>query len=171
MIRTTSSYLPVLSREALEPVLCPGKEPALYEMLVMPLHEELYRRNDFNFLDDLSVGQQVLLSYDYIKNQVLQGGFIQLIQNGYLGLLPDMPEWLQHIGDRSMAELIDDVLKVYVLNHELMDKQTTPEEFIKLYEELKEFEILDARFRELDPQTESNLMEYARQHPEQFYRS
>lgn len=166
-----SEYLPVLSKEQLTTAIQSAQYAALYDMLVTPLHEELYRRNDFNFLDILSTGQQLLLSYDYVRNQVLQGGFIQLIQNGYIGLLPDMPAWLQYIGDSSMASLLDDVLKVYVLNHELLDKKTTPEEFVKLYEELKEFEIIDARFLELDTHTERLIIQFAIKYPEQFYKT
>jgi len=51
-----------------------------------------------------------------------------------------MPGWLEDIGIKEMAKVIDDVLKVYVLNRELLDKKTTVEEFAQLYNELGEFE-------------------------------
>lgn len=163
------AYLPTLSRQKLNTLFSGSNSSQVYEQLAAPLHEELYRRGDFNFLDVLSTGQQLLLSYDYVRMQTLQGGFIQLLHNGYVGLLPDMPAWLKHIGDEPMAQLIDDVLKVYVLNHTLIDKQTTPEEFARLYDELKEFEILDERFRELDLQTVDRMVTYAKTYPEQFF--
>ncbi len=145
-----------------------GKEHEYYELLVEPLHEELYRRKDFSFLDELTEGQQLLLSYDYIRMQVMQGGFIQLIQNGYVGLLPPMPNWLFAINANDMAKLIDDVLKVYVLNHEMLEKETTVEEFAALYEELKEFEILDERFAQLNEATMNKILAFATKHITEF---
>lgn len=163
-----SNYLPEIDSEKLELAKASGDKDAFFDMLAQPLHEELYRRQDFNFLDDLSEGQQLLLSYDYVQAQVFQGGFIQLIQNGYIGLLPPMPGWLNVIGDPQMAQVIDDVLKVYVLNREMLDLKTTVEEFAKLYDELKEFEIIDDRFRELSPGTIDKILAYATNHMEEF---
>lgn len=140
----------------------------LYALLTEPLHAALYKRQDFNFMDELSEGQQLLLSYDYLRNQALQGGFIQFIQNGYTGLLLPMPEWLQRIGAGEMAQIIDDALKVYVLNHELLDKQTTPEEFARLYDELKEYEQLDEQFLKQNDDAIHKMMQYAADHPDQF---
>src|SRR5690242_7629241 len=125
----SSKYLPEISRAEWEKMNATGDQEARFDMLAQPLHEELYRRQDFTFLDELSEGQQLMLSYDYLRQQALQGGFIQLIQNGYIGLLPAMPAQLDMVGDHEMAQIIDDVLKVYVLNRELLDKETSVQEF------------------------------------------
>jgi hypothetical protein len=163
---SSSRFLPQINHELIEKVR--PNDAAFYDLLVQPLHEELYRRQDFNFLDDLSMGQQLLLSFDYVWMQVMQGGFIQLIQNGYIALLPSMPEWLYNIDDPEMAKLIDDVLKVYVLNRELLDRETTVQEFAALYDELKEFEILDEKFREIHTATMQKIMQYAGNHIFEF---
>ncbi len=164
-------FLPEVDPAKLKAALTSGDDDALYELLVTPLHEELYKRQDFDFLDDLTHGQQILLSFDYIQAQVGQGGFIQLLQNGYVALLPNLPEMLDEIDAEPMAQLIDDVLRVYVLNYEMLDKETTPEEFAKLYEEFKEFEILDERFAQLKPETIRLLLTYARKHIEEFVKT
>ncbi|MBS1771958.1 MAG: DUF4375 domain-containing protein [Bacteroidetes bacterium] len=163
-----SLYLPEVKAEEFEAAIAAEDSQIFWDLLIQPLHEELFRRQDFNFLDDLSEGQQLLLSYDYVQMQVMQGGFIQLIQNGYIGLLPTMPGWLQIIGDYEMAKIIDDVLKVYVLNKEELDKKTTVEEFAQLYNEYKEFEALDEKFRELNMPTTEKLLTYAKHHIEEF---
>ena len=98
----------------------------------------------------------------------MQGGFIQFIENGYIGLLPSMPEWLNKTGAPEMAKVIDDVLKVYVLNRELMDKKNTLEEFASLYTELKEFEIIDERFFELNEPTVKNMVDNALLHLDDY---
>ena len=163
-----SKYLPAVHANVLREKQQSQNYLEYYELLTEPLHEELYRRQDFNFLDDLSQGQQMLLSYDYVQVQVNQGGFIQLIQNGYVSLLADLPEWLIAIGAPAMGKVIDDALKVYVLNRELLDKPATVEEFALLYEELKEFELLDTKFNDLDEITRKAILQYATEHIDEF---
>lgn len=161
-------YLPEITAAELKTARESDDKEVYFDLLAQPLHQELYNREDFNFLDELTDGQQLLLSYDYVREQVMQGGFIQLIQNGYIHLLPQMPGWLNEIGDVEMSLLLDDVLKVYVLNHELLDKKTTVEEFALLYQELKEFEILDERFYNLNDNTRDLILNYASKHIEDF---
>lgn len=161
-----SKFLPVIPKEIYNAQL--NDYHSLYNTLVEPLHEKLYAVQSIDLLDDLSEGQQLLLSYDYVRTQVMQGGFIQLIQNGYVGLLADMPGWLYKINAPEMAQTLDDVLKVYVLNRELLDRQTTVEEFALLYQELKEFEEIDERFARLNDETIVKMMEYATAHIDEF---
>lgn len=163
-----SNYLPDVNREELNRTYSAGDNEVLYDLLTQPLHEELYRRKTFDFLDDLSDGQQLLLTYDYARMQVGQGGFIQFIQNGYIGLLPSMIEQLYKVGGDQMAQVLDDVLKVFVLNRELLSKPTTVEEFAKLYDELKEFEIIDDRFQKLNEPTIKLMLGYAMTHLNEF---
>ncbi|GAA4452745.1 hypothetical protein GCM10023092_12100 [Rurimicrobium arvi] len=145
-----------------------GDFAALFEALVMPVHEELYKRQDFSFIETLSPGQELLLRYDYVRMQVIQGGFIQLIQNGYIDLLPPMPAMLTQVGATEMAKILDDVLRVFSLNSETLGKETTVEEFAQLYEEFREFEELDAAFERLNAETEIALVDYALRFPDEF---
>lgn len=163
-----SNFLPKINYNQLNEAFSSGNSSEMYDMLVQPLHEELYRRNSFDFLDDLAPGQQLLLGFDYVMMQVGQGGFIQFIENGYISLLPAMIAQLNAIGDNEMAALLDDVLKVFVLNNELLNRPTTVQEFAKLYEELKEFEIIDERFLLLQKSTINLLLRYVMEHPGEF---
>lgn len=160
-----SSFLPKLAKNKLDNA---KDDTDLFDLLVQPLHEELYKRNDFVFMNELSEMQQLLLSYDYLRTQVGQGGFIQFLANGYAPLLMNMPEWLKKINADDMAQLIDDVLKVYVLNNEYFKKEISVEEFGKLYEELKEFEELEKRYERLNTETIHKMMDYARTNLEDF---
>lgn len=163
-----SQFLPQVSMEAIRKAEASADRNELYDLLTQPLHEELYRRKTFDFLDDLSDGQQLLLAYDYTRMQVGQGGFIQFIQNGYIALLPSMIEQLYHIGANDMAKVMDDVLKVYVLNRELLGKPTTVEEFAQLYDELKEFEGIDDRFGQYNEPTIKLMLDYSLNHLDEF---
>jgi len=148
--------------------LLPGKEALCYELLSQPLHEELYRRQSFDFLDILTPGQRLLLSYDYVATQVEQGGFIQLLVNGYVGLLPEMPALLQKLGAEPMAALVDDVLKAYVTHHAHFKADISTQAFAALYSLLPEFSSLDARFRALNDETVTAICNYAKQHLDEF---
>ena len=163
-----SNFLPTVSTDALKEAYASGNYNELFDLLTQPLHEELYRRKTFDFLDDLSEGQQLLLTYDYVRMQVGQGGFIQFIENGYIGLLPAMVGQLIKIGAPQMAKVLDDVLKVFVLNKELLSNPKTVQEFAQLYYELKEFEIIDERFAQLNEPTLKLMIDYAMAHPEEF---
>jgi hypothetical protein len=163
-----SNFLPVLSKESIDTAWATGDFDTVYDLLAQPLHEELYRVKNFDFLDELSEGQQLMLTYDYLRTQVMQGGFIQFIQNGYVGLLPAMVGQLNMIKADDMAKVLDDVLKVFVLNRDLLSKATTVQEFALLYEELKEFEGIDARFAELNTPTVKHMLDYAMAHLDEF---
>lgn len=145
-----------------------GKEEELFDLLTQPLHMELYARGTFDFMDELSDGQQLFLAFDYIRMQVGQGGFIQLIQNGYIGLLPPAIEQLIMMGINEMAGVLDDVLKVFVLNREMLTRATSVEEFARLYEEFKEFEEIDERFARLSEKALKEMLRYAVTHTEEF---
>src|SRR5205814_10130048 len=104
-----SNFLPSVSMDAIKGAQATGNDDDLYDILVQPLHEELYKRIDFNFMDELSDGQQLILAYDYMRMQVGQGGFIQFIQNGYVPLLPNLVGQLNQLGATEMAQVLDDV--------------------------------------------------------------
>ncbi len=163
-----SNFLPAVDKDKINVAYKNAMYDELYEMLVEPLHEELYKRQTFDFMDDLSPGQQLLLGYDYLRTQVVQGGFIQFIQNGYIGLMPSLIEQLNMVGAFEMAVVLDDVLKVYVLNMEQLGRTTTVEEFARLYDEFKEFEIIDQRYANLNLATEKLMLDYAISHLEEF---
>ncbi|HXS35131.1 MAG TPA: DUF4375 domain-containing protein [Flavipsychrobacter sp.] len=156
-----SKFLPAIPAEAVNKAVGSKNYQDLFDMISEPLLEELYRRQTFEFLDELSDGQALLVSYDYVQSHVMVGGFLQLIQNGYIALLPPMPEWLTKVGAEKMAKVLDDALKVYVLNYELLSKKTSVEEFAKLYNEMKEFEILDKQFMDLNDDTFMLILQYA----------
>ena len=164
----SSNFLPPVSIDLINSAIAVGNDEQLYDLLVQPLHDELYHRQTFDFLDDLSWAQQLLLGYDYLHMQVGQGGFIQFLHNGYVGLLPSMIEQLYKLGAADMALVLDDALKVYVLNRDLLEKATSVEEFAKLYDELKEFEGIDGRYLELNLPTTRMLLQYATDHLGEF---
>ncbi len=165
----STKYRPKVNEQVLREAYANNNDEKVFDLLVQPLHEELYKRQTFNFLDELSWGQQLLLTSDYLHMQVGQGGFIQFIQNGYIGLLPDIIEQLMKLGATDLAMVLDDALKVYVLNRELLDTPTSVEEFARLYDEMKEFEEIEARYHQYVNPAIRLMLEYAEMHPSDFW--
>jgi hypothetical protein len=163
-----NNFLPFVSSVQIDAAKQTGDDYVLYELLTTPLHEELYRRNTFDFVDELNAGQRLALTYDYVQMQVGQGGFIQLIQNGYVGLLPDIVLQLQAMGAADMAATIDSALQIYVLNNERLDAPTTVQEFAKLYDEYKEVTPLDEAFMQGNTATIHLIVQYAIAHLHEF---
>ncbi|WP_165836429.1 DMP19 family protein [Taibaiella soli] len=163
-----SSFLPKIPADKITTRKASGNDYEFFELLTEPLHAEMYSRQNFDFIQELSQGQQLFLSYDYVRMQVMQGGFIQFIQNGYVSLLLPMPGWLTSIGANEMAQLLDDVLKAYVTNIDVLERETTVEEFAQLYDQLPEFAILDEEFNSLDESTIHTMAVYAAAHLEEF---
>jgi hypothetical protein len=163
-----SKFLPSVNLNAVSAAQSSENQELLYDMLVQPLHEEMYKRQTFDFMDELSWGQQLLLAYDYLYMQAAQGGFIQFIHNGYISLLPGLVEQLLQLGATEMAMVLDDALKVYVLNRDLLEAAESVEAFAKLYNELTEFEEIDERYRKLNVATTRQILAYANAHLDEF---
>jgi hypothetical protein len=133
-----------------------------FEELARPLHEALYQEQSFDLLDKLTPLEQLIICLDYVRMQVGQGGLIQLFQNKYTPLLVNVIEAAQtlHLAP-ELSKTLDDALKVYVLNNEALSRETTPEEFAKLYDEYREFEGLDEEFAKELPMSIQQTVLYA----------
>ena len=136
-----------VNEESLQELVKAEQWVEAFDLLVAPVHEWLYEEQQFEAIQSRSTTEQLILGFDYVQMQVAQGGFIQLIQNGYTPLLVLVIEALQKLGlAPDMVAALDDVLKVFVLNKDVLDKETSVEEFGRLYSEFKEFEGLEERY-------------------------
>lgn len=149
-------FQPIVAEEALRTALSGNR--SLYTLLIEPLREGLYQYGSFAFLDELPMLLQLLLSHDYVRDQVLQGGFIQLFHNGYVGLLPPLPEWWLSLQQPMMARAIDDALRLYVSHHVSIIAEMTPQAFALLYQRFPEFETVDQAFMAAITEAEKAMM-------------
>ena len=82
-----------------------------------------------------------------------------------------MIEQLFLVGADDMARVLDDVLKVYVLNLDLLNKAKSVQEFAQLYDELKEFEVIEERYNAVKLDTIKKMLDYAAGHLDQFVKT
>ena len=91
-------------------------------------------------MDRLSLDEHCLLAYRYLRDEVMEGGWFQLIQNGFgpyilLGPLPMLmkKEW----GLKEFGQYLFDVSREYKKNKEELERDKTDEEFMASYEQFE----------------------------------
>lgn len=123
-------------------------------------------------MNTLSTDQHTLLCYRYLLDEVMEGGFIQLIQNGLAGYVLEGPfpyvlkkEW----GLRELSKLIYSVKTEYHHHEDVFNQELTDEEFMALYEQLETLNDLGDDFLD-DHQEEATprVAHYVAEHADKF---
>jgi hypothetical protein len=110
--------------------------------------EIIHKYPDGKITDYLNDSQITLLAYNFLYGQVSNGGFIQLIQNGYGGLVFNtvFAETIKAWGAEKTCKIVDEANIIYNKYKNELEKETSMEEFSELYEKIKDFEPLEEEF-------------------------
>ena len=121
-------------------------------------------------MQGLSADQITLLAYQIMKREVMEGGFIQLIHNGYgpFIFLNPFAKAMRLWGAREFCNLIYDGRKLYERYGEELTRDCTDEEFMALYEQYEEFDDLDDAFIEMEPSVTETVARYIDEHVDNF---
>lgn len=120
----------------------------------------------------LTADQLTLLAYRYLLDEVMQGGFIQLIQNGLGPFVLDGPFAMmmkKHWGLRDFGNFIYDVQHEYHRHRDELEADLDEEQFMALYEQQEAMNELGDDF--LDDYQESvtpAIAQYVRDHESLF---
>ena len=114
--------------------------------------------------------QHSLLGYHIFREEVLEGGFIQLIQNGYGPYIFDNPfaKAMRLFGAKDFSKLIYDAKKIYDAHREDLEKERTDEEFMAMYEQYEAFDDIEEAYMEMEEMVTATIAEYVDEHLEQF---
>lgn len=114
--------------------------------------------------------QHSLLGYHFFREEVLEGGFIQLIQNGYGPYIFDNPfaKAMRLFGAKDFSKLIYDAKKIYDAHREDLEKERTDEEFMAMYEQYEAFDDIEEAYMEMEGMVTATIAEYVDEHLEQF---
>ncbi|QQO11388.1 DMP19 family protein [Breznakiella homolactica] len=117
-------------------------------------------------MKEFSDSQHTLLAYNYLYGQVCNGGFIQLIQNGYGGYIFNNPlaETLRSWGLEKVPDILDEAKVIYEKHKTKLEKETSLEEFSELYTEITDFDSLESRFFEVMDNETGILQRYVKNH-------
>jgi antitoxin component YwqK of YwqJK toxin-antitoxin module len=117
-----------------------------------------------------SYGQKAAFYWFLLDMQVTNGGFIQYYFNDYGKYTPTIIKSLKHIGDLTMAELVNRSYELYLRDTKKLKQARAAglEGLSGLYDQLEGFEELDDEYYKLHEETMENLENYIRKHPAEF---
>lgn len=119
----------------------------------------------------LTADQLTLLAYDILHTEVMDGGFVQLIHNGYGGFIFKNPfaKALNKLwGMRQLSKLIYDAHTLYVKYGKEIERDCTDEEFMAMFEQYPEFDDLDDAFVENEEEWTGEVAHYIDENIEKF---
>ena len=113
-------------------------------------------------LSSLNSDQITLLAYFLLRDEVMDGGFVQLIHNGYGGFIFKNPfaKAMKMWGLRDLSKMIYDVHTLYAKHHEEIEKECTDDEFMALFEQFPDFDEYDDDFVENEEKWTSEVAHY-----------
>lgn len=121
-------------------------------------------------LGELNSDQITLLAWDVLHEEVMDGGFIQLIHNGYGPFIFKNPfaKAVKLWGMRELSKLVYDAHTLYNKYHEQLEKDCTDDEFMALFEQFPEFDDMDDEFVEQEEEWTEMIARYIDEHIEHF---
>ena len=114
--------------------------------------------------------QHTLLGYHFFREEVMEGGFVQLIQNGYGPYIFDNPfaKAMRMFGAKEFSKLIYEAKKIYDAHREDLEKERTEEEFMAMYEQYEAFDDLEEQYMEEEEQITAQIATYVDEHLDSF---
>ncbi|WP_300725265.1 DMP19 family protein [uncultured Bacteroides sp.] len=114
--------------------------------------------------------QHTLLGYHFFREEVLEGGFVQLIQNGYGPYIFDNPfaKAMRLFGAKEFSKLVYDAKSIYDKNRKDLEKERTDDEFMAMYEQYEAFDDLEEAFMDMEEQVTAIIVGYVDEHLDQF---
>jgi hypothetical protein len=114
--------------------------------------------------------QHSLLGYRFLCDELNEGGFCQLIQNGYGPYIFDNPfaKALRLMGAQKLSKIIYAAKKIYDAHRDDLQRERTDEEFMAMYEQYEAFDDLEEEFMDIEELETAHIAEYVDDHLADF---
>ena len=121
-------------------------------------------------MQQLTPDQITLLAYVIFRDEVMDGGFIQLIHNGYgpFIFLNPFAKAMRLWGAKDFCNLIYKGRKLFEQYGEEIQQDCSDEEFMALFERYPDFDELDDAFVEMEEEVTETVARYIDEHLEAF---
>jgi hypothetical protein len=118
----------------------------------------------------LNGSQHSLLAWHFFSTEMRDGGFVQLIQNGYGPYIFENPfaKAMRQFGCVELSKLIYKAKEIYDANKKELTRETTEEEFNAMYVDFEIFDELEERYFDMEEEQTSLLAAYVDDHIEDF---
>lgn len=114
--------------------------------------------------------QHTLLGYRLFCEEVNEGGFVQLIQNGYgpYIFLNPFAKAMRLMGAKEFSKLIYEAKKIYDVHRDDLERERDEDEFMAMYEQYEVFDDLEEQFMDMEEEVTEQVACYVDEHLEQF---
>lgn len=121
-------------------------------------------------MEELNSDQITLLAYIVLREEVMNGGFVQLIHNGYGSFIFKNPfaKAVKAWGMKDLCRMIYDVHTLYAKYHDEIEKDCTDDEFMAMFEQYPEFDDYDDGFVENEERWTEDIAHYIDSNIEKF---
>lgn len=143
---------------------------AFLKVFINAINEAIGGQLNAETMAELNSDQITLLAWNILHEEVMDGGYVQLIHNGYGAFIFKNPfaravkEW----GVDGLASHIRKAYKLYERHHELIEQDCSDEEFMALFEQLPDFDNYDDEFVEKEEEWTSDIAHYVDDHLDNF---
>lgn len=121
-------------------------------------------------MDTLGSDQITLLAYVTLHDEVMEGGLIQLIYNGYGAFIFRNPfaKAIKEWGIDELYRFIQKARPLYYEYHKQIERELTDDEFMALYEQMPAFDDFDDNFVENEELWTAAVAHYVDEHVDHF---
>jgi thiaminase len=156
-----NEILPEIKKEAIENVKNDAWD---FIYLFADKYYEMIEKNGEKIMEKFNEDQHTLLAYLYLDSEVCNGGFIQLIQNGYGGYIFNNPfsEYIKSWGAEKAAEIVEKAKIIYNKYKKELEEEKSIDEFSELYKEITDFEPLENEYYKINDSETERIKAYNR---------
>ena len=135
---------------------------AFLNVFIEAIHEYIGGDLNADNMGKLNTDQLTLLSYNIVRDEVMDGGFVQLIHNGYGPFIFTNPfaKVLKIWGLTELAQLINKAHRLYNKYGAEIEKDCTDDEFMALFEQHQAFDDCDDNFVENEERWTEDVARY-----------
>ena len=143
---------------------------AFLKVFTDAIHETIGGELTAENMGELNADQITLLSWEVLHEELMDGGFIQLIHNGYGPFIFKNPfaKALRLWELRGLSKLIYDAHTRWLKYRDEIEKDCDEEAFMALFERFPEFDDLDDLFIEHEEEWTEDIAHYVDDHLENF---
>ena len=143
---------------------------AFVDVFVSAINDAIGGELTAETMAELNSDQITLLGYNILHEEVMDGGFVQLIHNGYGPFFFRNPfaKAVQLWGMEDLKRLICKAHTLYNIYGEELERDCTDDEFMALFESHPDFDELDDTFVEHEEEWTEQVATYIDDHLERF---
>lgn len=121
-------------------------------------------------MNKLNGSQHTLLAWHFFSVEMREGGFVQLIQNGYGAYIFKNPfaKAIKQFGAAELSKLIYKAKEIYDPNQKELERETTEEEFNAMYVDFEVFDELEERLFDIEEEQTALIAAYVDEHISDF---